>query len=504
MTLTLIAFAVLLAISFARVPIAFAMGIVGFVGFAILRGVDPALGQLEKVAFATGLNYELTVLPLFILMGNFVTSARLSEDLYNAANSFLGHRRGGLAMATVVACGGFASVCGSSMATAATMAKVAMPSMRRYQYSDKLAAASIAAGGTLGILIPPSTIMVIYGIMTQTNIGHLFMAGILPGIVAVCFYLLAVQWVVRRDPAAGPPGVRQTWRQRMTTLRGVGWFAVVGAVLILGSRVYLPGAEGSLPIDFSWSRAAAGKYLLDPVLGGILGAVAVFGLAVFFKGVVSVIALFLLVMVGIYGGIFTPTEAAGIGASGAFLFALLHRQMTWRTLYKVLLESAVTTAMMFTVLMGAVLFSDFINFTGFAEALVKFVNDLGVNRWGVIFAIVIIYIILGTAMEELSMILLTVPIFFPLVMSLGFDQALGVPPGMVGVWFGILIVCVVEIGMISPPVGVNIFVLRSVLPDVPTKTIFSGVMPFFTMDIFRIAVLTAFPILSIWLPSQMR
>jgi tripartite ATP-independent transporter DctM subunit len=220
--------------------------------------------------------------------------------------------------------------------------------------------------------------------------------------------------------------------------------------------------------------------------------------------VVSVIALFLLVMVGIYGGIFTPTEAAGIGASGAFLFSLLHRQMTWRTLYKVLLESAVTTAMMFTVLMGAVLFSDFINFTGFAEALVAFVNDLGVNRWGVIFAIVIIYIILGTAMEELSMILLTVPIFFPLVMSLGFDQALGVPPGLVGVWFGILIVCVVEIGMISPPVGVNIFVLRSVLPDVSTKTIFSGVIPFFTMDVFRIAVLTAFPIISLWLPSHMR
>jgi C4-dicarboxylate transporter DctM subunit len=504
MTLTLVAFAVLLAISFARVPIAFAMGIVGFAGFAILRGFEPALGQLEKVAFATGLNYELTVLPLFILMGNFVTSARLSEDLYRAANSFLGHRRGGLAMATVVACGGFASVCGSSMATAATMAKVAMPSMRRYGYADKLAAASIAAGGTLGILIPPSTIMVIYGIMTQTNIGHLFAAGILPGIVAVFFYLLAVQWVVRRDPKAGPPAQRQGWGERMAALRGVGWFALAGLLVLAATRVYLADPNSWASIGFDISREAKGKFLLEPQTAGIVGALVVFGMALIFKGVVSVIALFLLVMVGIYGGIFTPTEAAGIGAAGAFLFAIIGGELTFRKLYKVLVESAVTTAMMFTVLMGAVLFSDFINFTGFAEGLVRFVNDLGVNRWGVIFAIVIIYIILGTAMEELSMILLTVPIFFPLVMSLGFDQSLGVPPGLVGVWFGILIVCVVEIGMISPPVGVNIFVLRSVLPDVSTKTIFAGVMPFFTMDILRIAVLTAFPIISLWLPSHMK
>jgi C4-dicarboxylate transporter DctM subunit len=501
MTLTLIAFAILLAISFLRVPIAFAMGIVGFAGFALLRGFEPALGQLEKVAFATGLNYELTVLPLFILMGNFVTSARLSEDLYRVANSFLGHRRGGLAMATVVACGGFASVCGSSMATAATMAKVAMPSMRKYGYADRLAAASIAAGGTLGILIPPSTIMVIYGIMTQTNIGHLFAAGILPGIVAVCFYLLAVQYVVRRDPKAGPPAQRQGWRARMAALRGVGWFVVAAVLIVAATGFHVSDAGG---IGFDLGRDAKGKYLLDPKSAGVVGAFVVFALAVFFKGVVGVIALFLLVMVGIYQGIFTPTEAAGIGAAGAFVFAIIGGELTWRKLYKVLLESAVTTAMMFTVLMGAVLFSDFINFTGFAEALVKFVNDLGVNRWGVIFAIVIIYILLGTAMEELSMILLTVPIFFPLVMSLGFDQALGVPPGLVGVWFGILIVCVVEIGMISPPVGVNIFVLRSVLPDVPTKTIFAGVMPFFTMDILRIAVLTAFPIISLWLPSHMK
>ena len=440
MTLSVIAFLALLALCFARIPIAFAMGIIGFAGFAFLRGFDASLHQVAQTTFATGINYELSVLPLFILMGNFVTSARLSEDLYRAANGFLGHRRGGLAMATVVACAGFASVCGSSMATAATMAKVAMPSMRKYGYSDRLATGSIASGGTLGILIPPSTIMVIYGIMTQTNIGKLFAAGILPGLVGTFFYLLAVQYVVRTDPTAGPPGERQPWSRRMRTLADV------------------------------W----------------------------------GVVALFLLVMVGIYGGIFTPTEAAGIGAAGAFLFALYRRELTWLKLYKILLESAVTTAMLFMVLIGATLFSDFINQAGFSEALLNFVRDLEVNRWGVIVAIILIYVLLGCVLESLSMVLLTVPVFFPLVMSLGFDQALGTTSELVQVWFGILIVVVVEISLLTPPVGLNVFVLRSVLPDVATGTIFRGVMPFFVMDIFRIAVLAGLPIISIWLPSHMK
>jgi tripartite ATP-independent transporter DctM subunit len=325
------------------------------------------------------------------------------------------------------------------MATAATMAKVAMPSMREFGYSDRLATGSIAAGGTLGILIPPSALMVIYGILTQTNIGMLFAAGILPGLVAVFFYLLAVQWVVRRDPKAGPPGTRQGWAARRHALAGI------------------------------W----------------------------------GVIVLFLLVMIGIYGGIFTPTEAAGIGASGAFLFALYRRELTWIKLYKVLLESAITTAMLFMVLIGATLFSDFINQAGFAEALLKFVSDLEINRWGVIVAIIIIYIILGCVLESLSMILLTVPVFFPLVMSLGFDEALGIEKMLVQVWFGIVIVVVVEISLLTPPVGLNVFVLRSVLPDVTTGTIFRGVMPFFVMDLFRITTLASLPVISWFLPSTM-
>jgi tripartite ATP-independent transporter DctM subunit len=440
MTISLIAFVVLLTLCFLRVPIAFAMGLVGFAGFASIRGLDAAFSQLAQTTFATGINYELSVLPLFVLMGNFITSARLSEDLYSAANAFLGHRRGGLAMATVVACGGFASVCGSSLATAATMAKVAMPSMRRFGYADSLAAGSIAAGGTLGILIPPSVLMVIYGIMTQTNIGHLFVAGIVPGVLAVFLYTMAVQWVVRRNPAAGPPGPRTSWRDRLRLLAGV------------------------------W----------------------------------GVVALFLLVMVGIYGGVFTPTEAAGIGAAGAFLFALYRRQLSWRKLYRVLLESAVTTAMLFMVLIGAYLFSDLLNFAGFGEGLVSFVTGLDVNRWGVIIAIMIIYLFLGCVLESLSMVLLTVPVLFPLVASLGFDQALGVPQSMVHVWFGILIVVMVEISLLTPPVGLNVFVLRSVLPDVSTGTIFRGVVPFYILDLLRISILVGLPILSIWLPSHMK
>jgi tripartite ATP-independent transporter DctM subunit len=440
MTITLIGFAVLLLLCFARLPIAFAMGIVGFVGFAILRGPSAALGQLQQIAFSTGISYELSVLPLFILMGNFVTSARLSQELYKAANAFLGHRRGGLAMGTVVACGGFASVCGSSMATAATMAKVAMPSMRAYGYSNALATGSIAAGGTLGILIPPSTIMVIYGIMTQTNIGKLFAAGVLPGIVGIVFYLMAVQYVVRRDPKAGPPGRRLPWNERMKTLVGI------------------------------W----------------------------------GVVALFLLVMVGIYGGIFTATEAAGIGSAGAFLFALFRRELTWKKLYEVLLDSAITTAMLFMVLIGATLFSDLINQTGFSDALVSFVKSLEINRWGILVAIILIYLVLGCVLESLSMILLTVPVFFPLVMSLGFDTAIGASKELVQVWFGILIVVVVEISLLTPPVGLNVFVLRSVLPDVPTSTIFRGVTPFFVLDLLRIAVIAAFPSISIFLPQFMK
>lgn len=426
----LIGFGAFLVLAFLRMPMWIAMGLVGFAGFAHKTNESAALSMVAKITYETGMAYTLSVIPLFVLMGNLVTRARLSEELYTAAYSFLGHRRGGLAMSTIVACAGFGAICGSSLATAATMAKVAMPSMRRYNYKDTLAAGSIAAGGTLGILIPPSVILVIYGILTEQSVGKLFAAGIVPGIVATLCYLAAVNYVVRRDPAAGPPGERATWTQRLKALRDV------------------------------W----------------------------------GVLVLFGLVMGGMYGGVFTPTEAAGIGAGGAFLFALLRQGLSWRILGDVLIESSRTTAMMFAILMGALIFANFINFTGMPNALKDWVVGLEVSPTLVILLLMLIYIALGCVLESLSMILLTVPVFFPLVTQLGYDP----------IWFGIIVVCVTELSLITPPVGLNVFVLRGVIPDVPTSRIFQGVLPFVAADVVRLAILIAFPVLSLWLPGFMR
>jgi tripartite ATP-independent transporter DctM subunit len=425
MTEALGGFALMLALTFLRLPIAFSMGLVGFLGFAWLVSVPAALAMVGSVTYETGMSYTLSIVPLFILMGNLVTRAGLSEELYNASYAFLGHRKGGLAMATVVACGGFASICGSSIATAATMAKVAFPPMRRFGYSDALAAGSIAAGGTLGILIPPSVVMVIYGILTQQNIGKLFVAGILPGLVAVTCYLAAVSVTVHLDPASGPPGERVTWRGRLLALRAV------------------------------W----------------------------------GVLTLFLVVMGGIYGGVFTPTEAAGIGAAGALVFAVARRGFDIRFLGAVLVESTVTTAMMFTILIGALIFANFVNMTTMPGELAVFARAFEATPIVVVLAIMAIYVALGCVLESLSMILLTVPLFYPLIEQLGFDL----------IWFGIIVVVITEIGMITPPVGLNVFVLRGVLPDVPTRTVFRGVMPFILADLARLAILVAFPGISLYL-----
>ena len=426
----LIGFAVMLLLAFARVPIALAMGLTGFGGLAILKGINPAMGSVAATVWESGFQITLSVIPLFILMGNFVTKAGMARELFRATHSFVGHLRGGLAMATIMACAGFGAICGSSIATAATMTKVAYPSMKEIGYSDELATGSIAAGGTLGILIPPSTIMVIYGIMTETNIGKLFAAGVLPGLVATLLLCVAVQYITWRDPKAGPRDVRSSWGARLLAVRDI------------------------------W----------------------------------GVVALFVLVMGGIYGGLFTATEGAGIGAFGAFMFALVRRALTWKILHEVLVESARTTAMLFMILIGALIFANFINYTSMPNDLRDFVAQYQIHPMLVMTAICIIYVVLGTAMEELSMILLTVPIFFPLVVGLGFDP----------VWFGIIIVVVVEIGLISPPVGMNMFVVRSLLPNVSTATIFRGVTPFVVADIVRLAILVAFPAISLYLPSLLK
>ncbi len=426
----LLGFAVMLALAFARVPIALAMAITGFGGLAILKGVNPAMSSVAATLWESGFQITLSVIPLFILMGNFVTKAGMARELYRAAHTFVGHFRGGLAMSTILACAGFGAICGSSIATAATMTKVAYPSMKEVGYSDELATGSIAAGGTLGILIPPSTIMVIYGIMTETNIGKLFAAGVLPGVVAVILLCIAVQYITWRNPAAGPRDKRASWGERLQAI------------------------------------------------GDIWG----------------VVVLFAVVMGGIYGGIFTATEGAGIGAFGAFIFALARRALTWKVLYEVLIESARTTSMLFMILIGALIFANFINFTSMPNDLKDFVAQYQISPMLVMIGICIIYVLLGTAMEELSMILLTVPVFFPLVVSMGFDP----------VWFGIIIVVVVEIGLISPPVGMNMFVVRSLLPQVSTATIFRGVTPFAIADVVRLGILVAFPAISLYLPSLLK
>jgi C4-dicarboxylate transporter, DctM subunit len=474
MTESLIGLVCMLVLAFLRLPIALAMGVVGIVGYAYMRDWSwaAAFATVQTKVYETGRNYTLSVIPLFILMGNFVTRAGMSQELFRTAYAFVGHFRGGLAMSTIVGCAGFGAICGSSIATAATFAKVAYPSMKKFGYSDALATGAIAAGGTLGILIPPSTIMVIYGIMTGTSIGKLFAAGILPGILATVLLCAAVQWVTWRDPKAGPRGERLTWKERFATLEGLGWFAAVGVAVVGSAQL------GWLPSDDA----------------AVLGALAVFALSLVYKGITSVVALFVLVMGGIYGGVFTAVEGAGVGALGALVFAIARKSLTWEGLYAALVESARTTSMLFMILIGALMFAEFVNITSMPDDLKNFIASLGVSPIVVVAVIMLIYVLLGTAMEELSMILLTVPVFFPLIVSMGLDP----------IWFGILIVVVVEIGLISPPVGMNLFVLNTLLPQVPTRTIFHGVLPFIGADCIRLAILIAFPVISLYLPSLMR
>lgn len=426
---SLIGFAAIFVMALLRVPLAFAMGIVGIVGMGFTRGWMPALASTAQVVHETGFAYTLSVIPLFILMGNFVARAGLAHELFAAAYAFIGHFRGGLAHATVAACAGFGAICGSSIATAATMSKVAYPSMKKLGYSDSLSTGVMAAGGTLGIMIPPSTIMVIYGIITETNIGKLFAAGVIPGILTALLMMAGIVVMTSRDPEHAPAGERTSWPDRWKALRGI-WGVILLVIVVLG---------------------------------------------------------------GIYGGIFTATEGAGFGAAGAFLFALARRRLTWAILYQVLVESARTTAMLFTLLIAATIFANFVNFTTMPGDLKAWITGLGLSPIMIITAMMFIYIVLGTVMEELTMVLLTIPLFFPIVTALGFDP----------VWFGVLIVMIVQIGLISPPVGMNLFVLNALLPGVGLGAIFRGCWPFVAVMILVLMLLIAFPQLSLWLPSLM-
>lgn len=422
-------FVAVLALIAVRVPVAVSMGVVGALGFAVLNGWSGTAFVMGSAPFQAIFPYSLSVVPLFILMGVLASHAGLSRRLYEGVYAVVGHRRGGLAMATVGACAAFGAICGSSLATAATMCRIALPEMRRHGYDDRLAAAAIAAGGTLGVLIPPSIILVIYGILTQVSIGKLFAAALLPGVLGTVLYLGAVDVQTRLNPRLGPAGERHPWPVRLRAMR----------------RTF------------------------------------------------PVALLFFLVIGGIYLGWFSPTEAAAVGAFGTMILAAAGRRLTRRMIADTLGETATMTGMIFLILIGAAVFNYFLESTGLPQFLLAAVKGLGWNRYAVMLLLILFYLALGCFMDSLSMILLTVPFIYPLVQGLGFD----------GVWFGILVVTVVEMGLITPPVGMNLFVIHGVAGDLAIATIVRGILPFLLADILRLAILVAFPMLALWLPSLM-
>lgn len=411
-----------------RVPIAVALGVPGFVGFGYLVGWKQSSVMMAIITKEAAMSYTLAVIPLFVLMGNFVIGAGVSKEIFKATQLFMGHRRGGLAMATISASAGFATVCGSTIATVVTIGRISMPSMRAFGYKDSFGAAAVAAGATLGIMIPPSTLMVVYGIMTETNIGKLYAAALIPSVVGLIGYLLAVQWVAWRRPDYAPAGPRGSWREALLSLKPI------------------------------WSVAV----------------------------------LFVFVIGGIFAGWFTATESAGIGACGAFVLLLYRRKLTWKIFYAALYDAAQTTTVIFALIIGAMIFTEFLNYTGAHQGLLDFVQNSGFSPFTVIMVICGIYIVLGALMDELSMVLLTVPVFFPIVVGLGFDP----------VWFGVLLIALCEIGLICPPVGLNLFVVRNFAPDIPIASVMVGIIPFVAFDIIRVIVLAVFPALSLWLPAM--
>ena len=425
----LLGFVCLFALMLLRVPVGMAMGLVGVTGFGYLTGAVPALKLIGQTSMRTVTDYNFGVIPMFMLMGALVSVSGMSRELFRAANSLLGHLRGGLGVATILACGGFAAVCGSSVATAATFSTVAYPEMRRFQYPESFSTGVIAAGGTLGIMIPPSTVLAVYAILTEQDIGKLFMAGVVPGLLAVLMYVLTIALIVAARPHLLPAGERKSWPERLSGLKEV------------------------------WA----------PLL------------------------LFVFVMVGLYTGFFTPTEAGGVGAVGAFLIGLLRGKLTPALVREALLSATRTSAAVFTVLIGALLFGYFLTLTQVPQNVTEFLTGLGVGPYGVLALILMMYLVLGCLMDAMAMIILTVPIIYPVIVALGFDP----------IWFGIIVVMVVELGLIHPPVGMNVFVIKSVIKDVSFNTIFRGVLPFIAMDLVRLLLLIAFPVLALWLPNQM-
>ena len=423
----LLGFVAMFVLMALRVPIGVAMGVVGVLGFAAIAGWGPGLNLLANVPLSVLTDYNLSIIPMFILMGAFATQAGMSKELFRAGNAWVGHRTGGLALATILACGGFAAINGSSVATAATMSQVALPEMRRAGYEPGLSAGLVAAGGTLGIMIPPSVIFVLYGFMTETDITKLFFAGVVPGILAMVFYVAVVRYLGWRHPETMPRGPVHSWRECLESLSGL------------------------------W----------------------------------AVIVLFLFVLGGMYFGLFTVNEAAGAGAIGTLLIGLVRGQLGRKEIKAALIDSLRVSSAIMMIVLGAFLFGYFLTITQFTQKAVTFLTGLPVGAYGVLAIIMVGYFILGAVMDELAMILLTVPIVFPVMMQLGFDP----------IWFGVIIVMAVTFGLVCPPVGMNVFVISSIARDIPLGKIYRGTYPFIAVDIFRLVILCAFPGLSLWLPG---
>jgi C4-dicarboxylate transporter DctM subunit len=424
------AFLVLIVLLAITVPIGVAMMLCGVGGLAMIIGLVPSLSLFGTTVMQSVVTYDLSIIPLFILMGALASRSGLSQELYDAFNAWLGGFRGGLALATVGACGAFAAICGSSVATAATMSKVALPEMKKYRYSDSMATGSVAAGGIIGILIPPSVILVLYGLLTESSIGDLFIAGFLPGILTILVFMIVISIVTRLNPESGPAGEKSTWKQKLNaTLK-------------------------------TW----------------------------------AITALFATVIGGIYFGVFTPTEAAGVGAFGALFIAFSRKRLNREMMKETLLETGQTSAMIFTILIGAITLNNLVIFSGLANALADFVSGLDMSPATVMLIILLMYLIMGCFLDALAMILLTVPIFYPIVLDLGYDP----------IWFGIIVVMVVELGLITPPIGMNVFVIKGMVQSVPLVSIYKGVLPFVIGQMVLIIAVFLIPEIALWLPETAR
>jgi len=417
----------LLALIALRMPVALALAMIGLGGTWMISGWTTARFVLQTAPVEALSNYTISALPLFILMGALTVRAGLSESLYRAAYGFLGHRRGGLAMASVVACAGFGAICGSSVAAAATMTKLCVPEMLRYGYSPKLATGSVAAGGTLAILIPPSLLMIVYAFLTETSIGRLFAAGLIPGILATALYVAAIWVWTGLRPNVGPAGEHTGWRDRLTLLRDI------------------------------W----------------------------------GVLALFVVVMGGIFAGLFTATEGASVGAVGALLIGLIQRKLDGRGIIACVADTVRLSGMLLFIIVGVAFFNFFIESAGLPQAIAGFIEGHDFGRWTVLLGIIALLVVLGCVMDSIAIVFITTPVLYPIIVKLGFDP----------VWFGLLMVMIVELGLITPPFGMNVFVISNMVPEVDTWGVFQGVTPFIIADLVRLALLLAFPIIALWLPD---